>query len=149
MALHEITDIDIRVRCGRCSLEVRPQLTTLSVGVVRNGTVDERVIPLANCATCGSNEFLMRTPDDDPPYPSPGSFGHLHRLLVDHLHAELINRDRMITEVRTKIGTNKAAFIRPLTAELIAKWFPSGLKLDARISEAERLKIAAASGVTV
>lgn len=149
MALNEITDVDVRLRCGRCSVDTRVAITTLVVGVVRNGTPDERVIALPACATCASNEFLMRTPDDDPAYPAPGSYGHLHRMLVDHLHADLINRDKMITEVRTKIGTNKAAFIRPLTADLIARWFPAGLKIDPRASEADRLKLAAASGVTV
>jgi hypothetical protein len=74
----------------------------------------------------------VRSPADEIEHPARGSTGHLHRLLVDELHAELVKKGRVVGRLRIK--TDKV-FTRPLAAEARATLFKDGLKLPPRAVE--------------
>lgn len=130
MALHEVTEDTVVQRCANCKRDNRIAITSLTVGVEHGEHRDESLIPLPVCAGCGSVEVLRRSADDEGDHPAPGTFGHLHRLLVDHLHAELVRRDQVAPAVRKVGGRSDAVLVRPLTADAIERWFPRGMKLE-------------------
>lgn len=140
MSIHEITSTEVLQRCGRCAAENRIALDTLEVGVARDEQTDASVVPLPACPTCRSTEFLLRSPNDEPVHPAPGSFGHLHRLLVDEMHAELVKRKKVIPLLKDNQGRVDPKLAKPVAAEELARWFPQGLKIEPRIAEAARAK---------
>lgn len=140
MSIHEMNSTDVLQRCGKCAAENRIALDSLEVGVARDDQADASVVPLPACPTCRSTEFLLRSPDDEPAHPAPGSFGHLHRMLVDEVHAELVKRKKVIPLLKDKQGGVDPKLARPVTAEDVARWFPQGLKIEARLPEAARVK---------
>jgi hypothetical protein len=71
---------------------------------------------------------------------APGSFGHLHRLLVDAVHAELVKRKRVIPLLKDKQGRVDPTLAKPVATEELARWFPQGLKIEPRVAEAARAK---------
>lgn len=124
MPIVEIETESIRQRCVRCGSESTRALSDLTLGSVGEGFVDGNIVPLPPCGKCGAVEFLVRSPEDEPEHPEPGSFGHLHRLLVDHLHAELVIRG---DEEELLVLQAKARAVSP---ETLSRWFPDGLKLE-------------------
>ncbi len=140
MSIHELNTSDVLQRCGKCAAENRIVLDSLEVGVARDDQTDAGVVPLPACPTCRSTEFLLRSPDNEPAHPAPGSFGHLHRMLVDEVHAELVKRKKVIPLLKDKQGVVDPKLARPVAAEDVARWFPKGLKIEARLSEAARAK---------
>jgi hypothetical protein len=140
MSIHELTSTEIIQRCGKCTAENRIALDSLEVGVARDDQTDAHVVPLPACPTCRSREYLLRSPDGEPPHPAPGSFGHLHRLLVDAVHAELVKRKKVIPLLKDKQGRVDPKLAKPVPAEDAARWFPRGLKIEPRITEAAREK---------
>ena len=128
MAIHEVTDTEVLQTCAKCGAENRVPLASLEVGVARETLVDGRVVPLPACPACRSSEFLLRSPDDEPQQPD-GSVGYLHRLLVDHVHAELVQRGRVHPLLRDEAGHVDPRLARPLPAETVARWFPNGMRL--------------------
>jgi hypothetical protein len=140
MSIHEVNSTELLQRCGKCAAENRIALDALEVGVARDEQTDPRVIPLPACPTCRSTEFLLRSPDDEPPHPAPGSFGHLHRLLVDAVHTELVKRKRVIPLLKDKQGRVDPTLAKPVATEELARWFPQGLKIEPRVVEAARAK---------
>ena len=140
MAIYEVTDSEVVQRCGRCAAENRIALDTLEVGVARDEQTDASVVPLPACPTCRSTEFLLRSPNDEPAHPAPGSFGHLHRLLVDEMHAELVKRKKVIPLLKDNQGRVDPKLAKPVAAEELARWFPQGLKIEPRVAEAARAK---------
>ena len=140
MSIHELNTTDVLQRCGKCAAENRITLDSLEVGAARDGQTDAGVVPLPACPTCRSTEFLLRSPDNEPAHPAPGSFGHLHRMLVDEVHAELVKRKKVIPLLKDKQGVVDPKLARPVAAEDVARWFPQGLKIEARLSEAARVK---------
>jgi hypothetical protein len=140
MSIHEMTSTEVLQRCGKCAAENRIALDTLEVGVARDEQTDGSVVPLPACPTCRSTEFLLRSPNDEPAHPAPGSFGHLHRLLVDEMHAELVKRKKVIPLLKDNQGRVDPKLAKPVAAEELARWFPQGLKIQPRIAEAARAK---------
>lgn len=140
MSIHEMNSTEILQRCGKCAAENRVALDALEVGVARDEQTDPSVVPLPACPTCRSTEFLLRSPDDEPSHPAPGSFGHLHRLLVDEVHAELVKRKKVIPLLKDKEGRVDPKLAKPVAAEERARWFPQGLKIEPRLTEAARAK---------
>lgn len=140
MSIHEMTSTEVVQRCGKCAAENRIALDTLEVGVARDEQTDASVVPLPACPTCRSTEFLLRSPNDEPAHPAPGSFGHLHRLLVDEMHAELVKRKKVIPLLKDNQGRVDPKLAKPVAAEELARWFPQGLKIEPRVAEAVRAR---------
>jgi hypothetical protein len=129
MAIHEVTEDAVVQRCASCKRDNRIAIASLRVGVEHGDHRDESLIPLPVCPGCGSVEVLRRSADNEGDHPAPGTFGHLHRMLVDHLHAELVQRDQVAPAFRTN-GRCDTVLARPLTASAIERWFPRGMKLE-------------------
>ncbi|NOJ92331.1 hypothetical protein HMI51_05170 [Corallococcus coralloides] len=130
MALLEIAETHVLQRCARCDSNNRSALDSLEVGVARREDVDDGLVQLPPCASCRSSEFLIRAAEREPEHPAPGSFGHLHRLLVGHLHAELVQRGRLHTSLKPKGGSARQVVTHPLTQEARERWFPQGLRIE-------------------
>jgi hypothetical protein len=135
MAISEVTDTDVFQHCDACGDERRVLLDALTVGVAHEDRADGRVVPMPPCPVCGATEFLVRVPDNEPEHPSPGSFGHRHRMLVDHLHAELVGQDKVVAPLLDQEGHAPASLARPLTTEAKDRWFARGMKIDAPVRE--------------
>ena len=132
MAIQEITDLDIVQRCAVCDRENRVALANLAVGVEHAEQVEDSVVALPECPTCRSREFLLRSPVEEQEHPVVGSSGHLHRLLVDELHSELVKKGRVVAKLRDKADK---VFTRPIEVEAKQRFFGKGLKLPARAVE--------------
>ena len=132
MSIHEMNATEVLQRCGKCAAENRIVLDSLEVGVARDDQTDAAVVSLPACPTCRSTEFLLRSPDDEPAHPAPGSFGHLHRMLVDEVHAELVKRKKVIGALKDKQGRVDATIARPVSPEDVQQWFSKGLKIELR-----------------
>jgi hypothetical protein len=140
MSIHELNSTDVLQSCGKCAAENRITLDSIEIGVARDDQTDATVVPLPACPTCRSTEFLLRSPDNEPAHPALGSFGHLHRMLVDEVHAELVKRKQVIPLLKDKQGRVDPKLAKPVAAEDVARWFPQGLKIEGRITEAARVK---------
>ena len=103
--------------------------------MARDNQTDPRVVPLPPCPACKSSEFLIRSTDGEPAHPAPGSFGHLHRLLVDQVHAELVKRKRVLPSLKDKQGVVQTGLAKPVAATELKRWFPSGMKIAVRETE--------------
>lgn len=135
MAIYEMTDTEVVQRCAKCGTENRIALAGLTAGVGSESQTDARIIALPPCPTCRSVEFLARSPDDEPDYPAQGSFGHLHRMLVDSLHAALVKADKVAPSLRDKQGHADQSLARPLAPAQQARWFPRGMKIEPPAAE--------------
>jgi len=124
MAIREILDTEFEQECEVCSAVRWIPEDDVTVGIERDGQLDPKVVALPACSTCGSREFLICSADDEPEHPSPGSFGHRHRLMVDVLHSKLVKRGR-VTE---GIDPTKAQG-RERTAEELDRWFKGRLRI--------------------
>jgi hypothetical protein len=134
MAIFEITDTEVAQRCAKCSHENHTPLSKLEVGVARESQADPRIIPLPECPKCHSTEFLIRSPDDEPTHPTPGGFGHLHRMLVDHLHDQLVSAGKVNPALRGQ------EIARPVSAADRNRWFPNGMKIDPALAKPQETK---------
>jgi hypothetical protein len=123
MAIREIFEDDIEQTCEVCGAVRRVPDTDVVVGVERDGQFDAKVVQLPNCSSCGAREFLIRSADDEPEHPSPGSFGHRHRLMVDALHSKLVKEGR----VADGIDPQKAQG-RERSSEELDRWFKGRLR---------------------
>ena len=92
MTIQEITETELVQRCAKCDGENRVPLAGIEVGIERDEQVEDSVVALPECPTCRSREFLLRSPVEEQEHPVVGSLGHLHRLLVDELHSELVKK---------------------------------------------------------
>lgn len=127
MAIQEITTTEVIQRCAKCDAENRVALDSLEVGVEREGQVDDAIVPMPECQTCHSREFLVRSPADEQEYAGARSSpGHLHRLIIDELHAELVKKGRVVATLRKRSGK---VLTRPIGDETRASLFKQGLKL--------------------
>ncbi|RKH04354.1 hypothetical protein [Corallococcus carmarthensis] len=138
MALLEIAETHVLQRCARCDSTNRSALDSLEVGVARRENVDDGLVQLPPCASCRSSEFLIRAAEGEPEHPAPGSFGHLHRLLVGHLHAELVQRGRLHRALKPKGGSAPQVVTHPLSQEARERWFPQGLRIAVLADEQPR-----------
>lgn len=132
MAIQEISDTEIVQRCAGCDRENRVALASLAVGVEREDQVEDSVVPLPECPTCRSREFLVRSPASEQGHPSQGSSGHLHRLMVDELHSQLVKTGRVVERLVSKA---EQIVTKPLASELKTRFFDKGLKLPGRAIE--------------
>lgn len=133
MAIQEITSTELVQRCAKCDRENRIALASIEVGVERDEQIEDDVVPLPECPTCRSREFLIRSPVDEQEYPAQyGSAGHLHRLLVDELHSQLVKRGRVVERIRNKAGE---VLTRPMATETMRLFFDKGLRMPARAVE--------------
>ncbi len=132
MAIQEITDIELVQRCAKCDAENRVVLADLEVGIERDDQVEDSIVPLPECPTCHSREFLLRSPVDEQEQAAQGGAGHLHRLLVDELHAELVKKGRVVAKLK---GRADKVLTRPIAAETKRRFFDEGFKLPARALE--------------
>ena len=84
---------------------------------------DTGILAIPPCS-CGATEFLVRAPADEPAHPVAGSFGHLHRLLVDALVDALRARSVVPeTDVLAAVNDN-------LGSDARETWFPNGLQAE-------------------
>lgn len=132
MAIQEITSTELVQRCAKCDRENRVLLADLEVGLERDDQVEDSVVPLPECPTCHSREFLLRSPAEEQERPAQGSAGYLHRLLVDELHAELVKKGHIVARLKDKMAE---VFTRPIATEVKARFFDKGLKMPARAVE--------------
>ena len=82
-------------RCARCDRENRVALADRGRGE-HDEQVEDGVVPLPECPTCPLAEFLVRSPVERAGAPWSGQLGHLHRLMVDELHSELVKKGRVV-----------------------------------------------------
>lgn len=128
MPIEELADDHLVQRCAHCAAAHTVQHTAIAAGVATTaGPVEPAVVALPACAACGAQEFLVRSPAGAPEPAAPGGYGHLHRLLVDCLHARLVARGRVPKEIRKAGGAAAAAF----DEGALKRWFPAGLRLPA------------------
>jgi hypothetical protein len=127
MAIQEITETELVQRCAKCDRENRLVLADLEVGLEHEDQVEESIVPLPECPTCHSREFLLRSPVEEQEHPAQGSSGYLHRLLVDDLHAELVKKGRVVERL---VGKTEQ-----IATEIKARFFDKGLKLPTRVVE--------------
>jgi hypothetical protein len=111
MPILELKTDELRQTCAACGGERTIPLGDLSPEETEGG---ERVLRLPVCSGCGSVELLIPQQSDPDAYPTPGGYGHLHRLLVDEL-------DERIAPARAS----------PARKAKRAKWFPGGFRLPA------------------
>lgn len=125
MPLEELSDDHLVHRCSGCGSARTLAHAVLETGADDTASVDPRVLALPACTVCGAHEFLVRSVDADREHAVPGSYSHLHRLLVDHLHERLEPR-------RAAAHGGKSKTKKPTKgggAEALQRWFPNGLKL--------------------
>lgn len=136
MAILEITATEVVQHCAKCGRENRLPLAGLEVGISIHGVPaaelapDPRPIQLPPCPTCKSQEFLIRSEEGEPEHRAPGSFGHLHRLLVDHLHSELVKANKVSQHLRDQQGRVDPKIAKPLKQADRDKFFGRGLKIE-------------------
>ncbi len=130
MAITEVREDSIDQVCAQCSGVRTIAFSEVEVGVVRDSQADSSIVPLPACLNCEAQEYLLCSRDDED-HPSPGSYGHLHRLLVDTLHGRLVKKGRV-----AKGLDDKSIPEREPSAEVLAQWFKDGLKLP-KTSKAE------------
>jgi hypothetical protein len=123
MPIEELTNEEVLQRCSLCQTATRSKLVTLSLGVGSTvaDDLDGSVVRLPPCPKCKAEEFLIRS--EVPPAASPTTYGDLHRLLVDQLHASLAKLGRL--DARLK----KVPTLTDLDPALVKTFFPDGLKL--------------------
>jgi hypothetical protein len=131
MAIRELLETGIEQSCDLCGAQRLVADEEVVVATEGGGPNDNAVVTLPPCDVCGAVEYLVRTSAKDGEHPSPGSFAHLHRLLVDTLHARLARKGRSADGVGAEM-----AFAPDPAAEELDRWFKGPLRLR-RESEAE------------
>jgi hypothetical protein len=131
MPITELKPNRIEQRCAACEATRELPLTDLTAGIQRGEQVDPLLIGLPACPDCGAREFLIRSPArDDLTRITPGSYGHLHRLLVDRLHRDLVTAGRIVD------GADRQSLANlPRTEEDLETWLPRGPRLPPAGSE--------------
>ncbi len=82
-------------------------------------------LPLLRHPPSSKSFQRVHSADDEPEYPSQGSFGHKHKLLVDKLHGQMVRAGRLLNELDPATLLNKEP-----TDETMQQWFPGGMKLQ-------------------
>jgi len=123
MPIEELTNEEVLQRCSLCQTATRSKLVALSLGVgsAVADDLDGGVVRLPPCPKCKAEEFLIRS--QAPPTAAPTTYGDLHRLLVDQLHASLAKLGRL--DARLK----KVPTLTDLDPVVVKAFFPDGLKL--------------------
>ena len=109
MPIIELTSDTFSQSCAVCSSE---RTFALGDAVPEETASGSRLIRLPTCIKCGSVELLIPLQSDPDADPEPGSYGHLHRLLVEEL-------DERLTPTRAD-GARRSKR---------EKWFATGFKV--------------------
>ena len=123
MPIREIRANDLDQDCAKCGAVVTVAVSAIVAGVSHEGQVNSNVVAMPVCAACGAAEFLLRSPTGED-HPSQGSYGHKHKLLVDKLHAKLVQRGRVAEGLTPEQVPTKEP-----PAAIMDKRFKDGLKL--------------------
>lgn len=127
MPITELKTDSLSQHCTACEHERQISFSELAVGVIRQDVVDPYMIALPVCAACGAREFLLRTPNPNALVGiRPGSYSHLHRLLVDRLHHLLIQAGRIAEGADRRVLKGL-----PRTDTELETWLPDGWRLPA------------------
>ena len=115
----------IQQHCNACGVQQELPFAQLAAGINRDGIIDPYVMALPVCPGCGASEFLIRTANPaELARIRPGSYSHLHHLLVDRLHFQLASQGRVIE------GADQAELENlPRTDQELETWLPDGLLL--------------------
>lgn len=124
MSIRELMEGKLEQECGCCGAVRIIAETEIAIGSSQEGQTDTRVIPLPACADCGAVEYLIGSAVDEPEHPSPGSFGHLHRMLVDVLHSRLLAKGLVATGISPETAAGKE-----ITENELNTWFGGTLRL--------------------
>jgi len=127
MPIQSLTRNRVLQHCIACGESRDLDLEQLEVGIF-DGEPEgaaATVVTMPPCSRCASVEFLIGSSASAPEDPQPGSYGHLHRLLVDRLHADLIDLGRVAPDSQGR----ELRLRRPGTSEL-ERWFPNGLVIE-------------------
>lgn len=127
MPIEELTESEVVQRCAACEAHHRLPLAAITAAAELSEAADARALALPPCAGCGAREFVLRSSEDERARKDPGSFAHLHQLLVDALGERRFPRGEAKTSAQSDGARDPAL---GLDAEL-ARWFPNGLRLDA------------------
>lgn len=130
MAIVELTANDVLQRCAHCESTNRVELSPLELGLTQDDIVDRGAVALPPCVTCRSVEFVFGEQGGAPPHPAPGSFGHLHGLLVQELQARLFAQGRISAGMRCKREAKDETHVQPLAPAVVREWFAQGMKLE-------------------
>lgn len=126
MPILEITDTHVVQQCAVCESKFAVEVERLTPSDA-SSLIEGGVLALPKCS-CGACEFLIRSPQKEPPRSDLGSFEHLHRLAVDALVDAFKERARG----KPPSGKLTDELGAVLAAEVVAEWFPEGLKIEAR-----------------
>ena len=123
MTITRLTSEVLEHLCDQCNARRELSLRALRLGPPSGTPGRLLVVALPSCE-CGSIEHLFPSSSE---HRAPGSFGHLHGLLVTVLVARLIDRGA----VGDHIDVSALDYAAPKQSTL-QRWFPNGLRLDAR-----------------
>lgn len=128
MPITKLRADSIQQHCSACASQQDVPLAQLAAGVSRDTVIDPYIIALPTCAGCGAREFLIRTAQPEQlARLRPGSYGHLHHLLVDRLHFQLVGQRRVVA------GADVRELEKlPRTDTELETWLPDGLTLPPR-----------------
>ena len=122
MPIVQVSTDHLRQLCTVCQQRRDVPFDSLSFTGEPDGP-DTGILAIPPCG-CGATEFLVRAPQDEPEHPLPGSYGHLHRLMVDALVDALQLRDAdSAMDVLAVVNEN-------LGVDAVEKWFPNGLQAE-------------------
>ena len=124
MAIVELTDEHIEQVCETCGTVRTIDLNAVIAGIKREDQINPMIVQMAPCANCGSKEFFIGSTQDEPEHPSPGSYGHRHRLLVDILRSRLVKSGKIVEGMDP--DNDKG---REPTPQEIDRWFKGKLRL--------------------
>ena len=127
MTIQEIHDDSIDQQCEFCKTFRQLNFTQMTVGEGCADRLNSRIICLPLCENCQTVEYLVCSSEDEPEHPSPGSFGHRHRLLVDVLRDRLIQSGQVVEGL--ELDEDK---VQEPTQQEIDRWFEDGLRLERR-----------------
>jgi hypothetical protein len=99
MPIESLNDRTVELRCINCGTAQTLKLDTLELRLepgVRSDTSPAKIeLPVCAKAGCNSSETLFTSPETSAIAAVPGSYGHLHSVLVDTLAAQLIQGGRL------------------------------------------------------
>ena len=124
MTIREIFESEFEQECESCGAVRNVADSDVQVGVEHEGQLDTKIVSLPVCPNCGAREYLLRSADNEPEHPSPGSFGHRHRLMVDVLHSKLVKEGRVSQGIDPASAQGKER-----TPEELDRWFKGQMRL--------------------